>query len=425
MFVARSAARIRLVRLAFLVLGLAPAAGLTAWAIHLQGEAHRAAIERRWQEAVGLPLVIGRVEHPRPGVVRGHDCALPATEDRPAIGLPLIEVESSADEDRIRIARFVCDTAAAAALADLARTWLADDVRFRRTCIVDVSDFVWGGVTSPSTESLPSPAVPLRAECVVGPVGRALRIVRRGPREDEVRIVREPLPAAEGDATIQSFSVTASCTEPIPLGVLAVAAGAGLQSASASAAAMVSGSLEANRGLDGWAGKARGTITGIDLAAAATAVGGRGMGSAAVEITRLGWSGGRVTDALFECTAAAGSLDGRLFDRIVLALGARPGPAAIPLPPGGERGFDEAACIVGVGPHGVQVLPTARLPTGIAISQGKVLLAAPTLPVPGDRIAWMLSTPDTAYGPAIGPGSWLISVLPGAAPPSNGSGRQF
>jgi hypothetical protein len=106
MFVARSAARVRLARIAFLLLGLAPAAGLVAWAAHRRSDAHRAGIERRWQEAVGLPLTIGRVEHPRPGVVRGRDCVLPATPDRPAILLPLVEVESSADEDRIRVDRF-------------------------------------------------------------------------------------------------------------------------------------------------------------------------------------------------------------------------------------------------------------------------------------------------------------------------------
>ena len=154
-------------------------------------------------------------------------------------------------------------------------------------------------------------------------------------------------------------------------------------------------------------------------------MGGRASGSAAIDVTRLAWNGGRVTDALFECAAGAGSLDSRLFDRIVLALGARPGPAATPLPPGGERGFDVAGCIVGVGPHGVQVLPTPRLPAGLATSRGEVLLAPPAAPVPGDRIAWMLSTPGTTYGPAIGPGSWLISVLPPSAPPPDGAGRQF
>jgi hypothetical protein len=425
MFVARSAARVRLARIAFLLLGLAPAAGLVAWAAHRRSDAHRAGIERRWQEAVGLPLTVGRVEHPRPGVVRGRDCVLPATPDRPAILLPLVEVESSADEDRIRVDRFACDTAAAAALTALARTWLADDVRFRRTCIVDVADFSWSTAAASSVDALPSPAVPLRVECVAGPAGRALRVVRRGTTEDELRVVREPASDAGGDTAFQALTITATCGEPIPLAVLAVAAGAGVQAATAAGTATVSGTLEATRGDAGWAGQARGRVAGVDLATAADAVGGRATGSAAVDVTRLAWSGGRVSDALFECLAGPGSLDGRLFDRIVLALGARPGPAAAPLPPGGERGFDAAGCIVGVGRHGVQVMPTPRLPAGLATWQGEVLLAPPPAPVPGDRIAWLLSTPGTAYGPAIGPGSWLISVLPAVTPPPNASGRQF
>lgn len=396
-----------------------------AWAVHRRSDGHRAAIERRWQEAVGLPLAVGRVEHPRPGVIRGLDCVLPAAEGRPAIAVPLVEVESSADEDRIRIGRFACDATAAAVLAALGREWLADEVRFRRTCLIEVADFSWAKLSPPSD----TPAAPLRVECVVRPDGRAVRIVRRGQADDELRIVRGS-PAATGPesgagAGAQAFTITAACSEPVPLAVLAVASGAGLPAAAACGSATVTGTLEATRTGAGWAGSARGDIADIDLAAAAAAVGGRATGTATIDVTRLVWSGGRVTDALFECIAGAGSLDGRLFDRIVLALGARPGPAATPIPPGGERGFDAAACIVGVGPHGVQVLPTTRLPAGLATRRGDVLLAPPAAPVPGDRIAWMLSAPGTTYGPAIGPGSWLISVLPAPSPQPSDSGRQF
>jgi len=425
MFVARSAARVRLVRITFLCLGLAPVAAVTAWGVHRRSDAHRAAVERRWQEAVGLPLTVGRVEHPRPGVIRGHDCVLPAAEGRPAIPLAVVEVESSADEDRIRLDRFSCDPAAVATLAAVAREWLADDVRFRRTCIVEVADFAWGPASGPSADSLPPPPVPLRVECVAGSASRALRIVRRGAVEDELRIVREPAADDGADPPIQTVTVSVTSSEPFPLAVLAVAAGAGLEAASATAGAQVSGSLEARRTATGWEGEARGRIMGIDLAAAAAAVGGRATGEAAVEVTRLVWSGGRVTDALFECAAGSGSVDGRLFDRIVLALGARPGPAATPLPPGGDREFDVAGCFVSVGPHGVQILPTSRLPAGLATRQGGILLAPPATPVPGDRIAWMLSSPGTTFGPAAGPGSWLISVLPTTAPPTAGGGRQF
>jgi hypothetical protein len=426
MFVARSAARVRLARLAFVLLGLVPAAGLVAWAMHRRSDAHRAAIERRWQEAVGLPLTVGRVEHPRPGVIRGRDCVLPAGEGRPAIMLPLVEVESSADEDRIRISRFACDATAAAHLATLGRAWLADEVRFRRTCLIDVAEFSWAGVSPPS-DPPGSSAESLRVECVVRADGRAMRIVRRGRADDELRIVRGTAAAPEPGAAgaTQAFTITAAWSEPVPLAVLAVASGAGPPAAAACGSATVTGTLEATRTAAGWSGSARGCIADIDLAAAAAAVGGRASGTAAIDVTRLAWSGDRVCDALFECVAGAGSLDGRLFDRIVLALGARPGPAAVPLPPGGDRRFDAAACLVGVGPHGVQFSPTPRLPSGLAASRGAALLVPAAAPVPGDRIAWMLSAPGTTYGPAIGPGSWLISVLPEPSPQSSDSGRQF
>jgi len=426
MFVARSAARVRLARVAFLLLGLVPAAGLVAWAVHRRSAAHRAAIERRWQEAVGLPLAVGRVEHPRPGVIRGRDCVLPAAEGRPAIAVPLVEVESSADEDRIRIDRFTCNATAAAVLAALGREWLTDEVRFRRTCLIEVADFSWAGVSPPS-DTIAPPAALLRVECVSRPDGRAIRVVRRGQAEDELRIVRESAtaPPPGPAATTKGFRITATCSEPIPLAVLAVASGAGLPAAAACGSATVVGTLEASRAGAGWEGSARGRIADIDLATAAATIGGRATGTAAIDVTRLVWSGGRVTDALFECIAGVGSLDSRLFDRIVLALGARPGPAATPLAPGGERGFDAAGCIVGVGPHGVQVLPTTRLPAGLARSRGDVLLLPPAAAVPGDRIAWMLSAPGTAYGPAIGPGSWLISVLPSPPPQPGESDRSF
>lgn len=434
MFVARSAARVRLARLAFLVVGLAPAAGLVAWAVHRRSGAHRAAVERRWQEAIGLPLVVGAVEHPRPGVLRGRECRLPAADGGPPIQLPLVEVESSADEDRIRVPTFTCDAAAATVIAALAREWLGDEVRFRRTCIVEVADFTWSPLAPPAADGLAPPPAPLRIECVARPGTRALRLVRqRGATADEVRIVRGPpgdgyVAGDEGGRASAPATITveARCESPLPLLALVVAAGGGLDAAGACGAAVVTGTLEASLDSSGWNGSARGRIDGIDLAAVAEAVGGRAGGRATVDITRLEWRGGRVAAALLECAAGAGAIDGRLFDRIVLALAARPGPAARPLTPGAERSFDAAACIVAVGPHGVQVMANPRLPAGLAVAGGELLLAAPQAAVPADRVAWMLSAPGTAYAPAAGPGSWLISVLPdGATPAQPESGRQF
>jgi hypothetical protein len=70
-------------------------------------------------------------------------------------------------------------------------------------------------------------------------------------------------------------------------------------------------------------------------------------------------------------------------------------------------------------------MPSNRLPIGLAVYGGELLLAPPAAAVPGDRIAWMLSAPGTAYAPALGPGSWLMSVLPEPGAPPEGAGRQF
>ena len=71
-----------------------------------------------------MPLSVGSVEYPRPGVIRARGCVVLAAGDRPSIELPLLEIESSADEDRLRIARLGADTGTAAVAVDLARRWL-------------------------------------------------------------------------------------------------------------------------------------------------------------------------------------------------------------------------------------------------------------------------------------------------------------
>lgn len=416
MFIARSQARIRAARIAFLLLAALPTAVVVGWAAYVRSDAHRATVERAWQRATGLPLTIGRVDHPRPGVVRGHDCLLPATTERPAVAIPAIEVESSADEDRVRLGSLACDPAAASALAALARAWLMDHLRFDRTCIIDVKHFHWAG--DPPT---PEP-VGLRIECVARAGSRAIRLVRRGEATDEVRIVRHVSAPAPGPD--DRLEIDATCHMPIPLAVLTAAGGIQTDGHVASvAAARVGGELHAVREAGRWRGTAQGRMTDLDLAAVAAAIGGRAMGRATVDVTRLAWDDNRLNDGFVECAAGSGWVDGRLFDRIVLATGARPGPGVV-----GEaqaREFDMAACLATVGPAGVQFLPAPRLPTALAVRDSAVVLAAPAAPVPGDRLAWMLTAPGTAFGPAEGPGAWLMSVLPPLAPLESGSGRQF
>jgi hypothetical protein len=421
MFIPRSLSRIRRARLAFLAAGLVPTVAVVAWAVYRQSDAHRAAVERRWQEAVGLPLTVGHVEHPRPGVIRASGCVLPEAGSRPAVSLPRIEVESSADEDRIRIDQAVGNPASLEVAVGLARRWLAEEVRFRRTCLIEIADFSW---PQAATDRAAAPPATLRIECVPRAEARAVRIVRKAGGADDVRIVRQP---AEPGGSGFRYEVEATVSEPVPLAALALAAGAGQPDRLVACPdTMVVGRLRATSGETGWTGEAAGRIEGLDLAAAASGVGDRAAGTATIVVSRLAWVDGRVADGLVEASVGSGWLDRRLFDRIVLALSARPGPAAA-TPASDVLGFDSAACIVAVGPHGVQVLPAASSPGGLATFRGEALLLPPAAPVTADRVAWLFSSPGVVYGPTAGPGAWLMSVLPNPLPQpaATDDGRRF
>ncbi|MFM1903942.1 MAG: hypothetical protein RLZZ440_1842 [Planctomycetota bacterium] len=415
MFIARSQARIRAARFAFLLLAAIPTAVIVGWAAYVRSDLHRAAVERDWQRATGLPLTVGRIDHPRPGVTRGCDCLLPAAEDRPAVAIESLEVESSADEDRIRLGSLTCDHATAAAVAGLARGWLLDDVRFGRTCLIEIAGLRWAD--APTEQPFD-----LKIECVARAGSRAMRIVRRGSVTDELRIVRQP--PADPASPHDRLAIDAAWATPVPLAVVAAAAGlSSAENAAASQAAWLTGELKAEREAGRWRGAAHGRIVDLDLATVAAAIGGEAAGRATVDITRLTWADSRLSDGLIECGIGPGWIDARLFDRIVLATGSRPGPAVDAAST--IRGFDTAAWIATIGGEGLQLLPAARLPGALAVRQSGVVLAPPPGPVPGDRLAWMLTRPGTAFGPAVGPGAWLMSVLPAPAPPAGGPGRQF
>jgi hypothetical protein len=423
MFVARSTAGIRRARLAFLVAALFPTAVLVGWAVHLRSDAHRATVERRWQEALGLPISVGRIEHPRPGVIRVHDCVLPAWEGRPAIVVAMLELESSADEDRLRLPWVAGDSGTAAVAIELAGRWLTDDLRFRRACIIDIARFSWGDSATRDGDDPNTPLTPLRIECVRHEGSRAIRIVRRGSTDDEVRVVRHTVASPDSSS---SYDIDAVIRTPIPVAVVAMAAGHLPSLTAGGPQATVTGTLEAKYTHAGWQGEARGTLAGLDLATAAAALGDHAAGVATIELSRLAWHDGRLTDGLFEASTGEGWIDRRLFDRIVLALAARPGAAAARVPPTEPLAFDTAACIVAIGPHGVQVQPSARVPAGLAITRGEILLAPPAGPVSSDRVAWLFSSPGTTFGPTAGPGAWLMSVLPPLVPkpaPTGGDRR--
>lgn len=420
MFIARSAARVRRARLAFLLAGFLPCAALAAWAVHLRSQAHRESLRQAWQQRLGLAIEVGAVTHLRPGAIRADHCTLHGAAGRRVLDLPRVEAESAAGEDRLRIDRLRCDEHAARLLAALARDWLLGEARFPRSCVVDVADFRWGSAAS--TAAADGPPTPLRVECVAQDGSRAIRVVRGAAGGGEARVVRT-LSRDSAGATVERVEFEASCGAPLPWGVVAALAGCGPEAGTVfGAAAVASGSLRAAREDGSWTGSVTGRIGQMDMAACAAAVGSRAAGTATLDLEQVTWRNERLCSGAVAWSVGPGWIDARLLDRIGVALGCRP-----TAPPGDgrtERSIDALACELRFGTDGVRVLPGGGLRGGLAVAEGRPLLESPAGVVPVERLAWMLAAPNTAYVPASGPGAWLMSLLPDdAAQPARGEQR--
>jgi len=446
MFVARSAGRIRLARLAFVVAGLVPLAGLVASAVHLRSAGHRDTVRRDWQRAIGLPLAIGRIVHPRPGVVRAEGVVVAAPDGLPVLSLPVIEVETAAGEVRLRVPAVGCDAAAAGLLAALAREWLGRGARYDRDCVIEVAEFTWrvggdrpaaGAEASrdprrPPAETLPGP---LRVECVSQAGTRALRVVR-GPAgnaasaggaepqpggrsapatvRDELRIVRTTVAAADPAAEMSRTDIEATCGDGLPFAIVAaVAADTPVAGWTLGMDALVTGSLEAAAEGGSWRFSAKGRIDGVDLRDLAASIGLRAAGVADVVVSSLEWRGARLAACDLAADVGPGRVERRFLEALVATLGCRPGPALTTA--AAERGddrFDAASCRLRLSSTGLELTAGQRLGGPLAVSGGLPLVEPPGAVVPGDRLAWLLAPPGAGYAPATGPGAWLMSILP-------------
>jgi len=419
MFVARSAARIARVRAAFVLLVLLPCLGLGAWAVHRRSGMHRDAVRLAWQRQVGLPLTVTAIDHPRPGVIRGRDCLVATTDGRPALTLPVVEVETAATEVRLRIDRLRCDAAGAAMLAAMAGDWLERGARFDRNCVVEIADFAWdiraGSGDDPSA---------LRIECVVQEGDRAVRIVRpTAPgADDEVKIVRRIDAGAAGDRapeqTAARIEIEAECRRPLPFPILvACAAGTRLAGCDAGDSAVVTGVLLAAYDRAGWNGEVRGVIEQVDLAACTASLAGGAAGEATIAVDDLRWAGNRIEACDVACTASHGRIEQRLLDALVGTLGCRPGVAYGP-PDGRGRAFDAAGWRLWIDHRGAELRApreaVSPLAGGLAASGGRSIIDPPPGGFPVDRLAWLLAPPGAPFVPATGPGAWLMSILPRA-----------
>jgi hypothetical protein len=427
MFIPRSSARLRLVRLLFLGLALGPSALVATWAAHLRSDGHRDDVRRGWERALGVPIRVGAVTHPRPGVVWVESCVMSAPDGPARLALPRVEVETSAAEVRLRIPSVRGDAAAAGLLAALAADWLARGARFDRNCVIEVDDFVWvtPGVEASNAGQRAGTPSGLRIECVATAEGRAVRVVRRGAEgqsDSEVRVVRspgdEPAGDAAGPAATARIDVVGRWTDPLPWGVLvALASATPTRESFTGPGAAVTGRVEAWRDDRGWHGSLAGRIEDVDLAACGATLGVSAAGSAMVDVRTIEWAADRIVDCELEWRVGRGHVSSSFIEALIGTLGCR---LAMPLAGaavGGVHSFEAAGALVRIHAGGLELLAGPRLSGALALADGKALIWPPSGPVPLDRLAWLLAPPRTPAMPAAGPGAWLMAIMPKTGAP--------
>ena len=436
MFIERSAARIRLVRTLFVLLGVLPCAGLCAWAAVRYSSSHREAIERRCEQVIGLPLDIGSVEHVRPNAMRLRNCRLSSASGGVVLSAPVIDVESSARELRVTLGRLDCGPPLAGVLARLAADWLRQPVRFPVDCVIDVEDFSWRA-RPPAVEAAGQPgerASPgsrssgLHVECVAANGSRAVRVRRNVDgmsTPDEVRVVVGAFesPAGHDDSSGKAdvrnpeehaggkLEVNGTVAEPLPAAVLEALAGLHAGSLPLGAEAAVSGTVNAVLDDSGASGSAQVRIERIDLASAIMHLPHRMAGEALLAIDRLEWIRDRVTVCECQCDVSRGRVGQRLLDAFVSVLGCRPGPAYRSLAREEVRAFDDVSGLLKIDSAGIDLRAKPGWNGSLARIQGLSILDDPQLVVPLDRMAWLLSPPGTAAVPASRATAWLLGLF--------------
>ena len=436
MFIERSAARIRLARTLFVLLGVFPCAGLCGWAAMRHSSGHRDTIERRCEQAIGLPFRIGRVEHVRPNAMRWHECQLVSAAGAVVLTAPVIEVESLPHEIRLTLVRLDGTPALARVLVGIAEAWLRQPVRFPVDCVVDVDDFSWqsrspagpGEVQTRDHARTAFQSRGLHVECVAANGSRAVRVRRNddgsGPA-DEVRVVagsrdlaaghdeiRQADTAGESDTVAPRLEVSGSVSEPLPIAMLEAVCGLGEGALPLGDEATVSGTIDAvfDEGLS--SGSAQARVERVDLATASLHLPHRVSGEASLAIEKLEWSRNTITNAACQGTVSRGRLGQRLLDACVSMLGCRPGPAFRSLAQEEVRRFDDLGAMLRIGPGGADLRASPGWDGSLARIQGLSILDEPPSVMPLDRLAWLLSPPGAPAVPASRATAWMLDWFP-------------
>jgi len=435
MFIERSSARIRLARTLFVLLGILPCAGLCGWAAVRHSRFHRESLERRCEQAIGLPLRIGSVEYVRPNAMRLRDCRLSSPSGVVVLAVSAIEVESLASELRVSLGRLDCTPELARVLAGLAGEWLQQPARFPVDCVVDVEDFSWrrrqpAATAGPPGDpaSMSSRSRPLHVECVAANGSRAIRVRRHADGDvagDEVRVVLGRSAGTEGgpQAThpdgvgpwepVQEggLEVHGTILEPLPIAMLEPLVGLEAGTVPIGEDATVTGTIAAVLDAGRSSGSAQGRIERIDLAAASLHLPHRGAGEALMAIDRLEWRQGKITACELQCSVSRGRLGQPLLDACVSVLGCRPGPAYRSLAREDVRSFDDLSAVVRIDSAGIDLRAAPGRSGSLARIQGLSILDEPPAAAPLDRMAWLLSPPGTVAVPASKATAWLLEFF--------------
>ncbi|MEI6241172.1 MAG: hypothetical protein WCR51_12345 [Planctomycetia bacterium] len=407
MFIEQSAARRRVVRMLFLLAAVLPCGVLAAAAWWRHSAAHVAGVGQDASAHLGLPVSVGAIVHPRPGVRRLSQVTVGGSARGDALAVPELEVETAAGEVRVRVPRLECSPEAARLLAGIAGEWLSRPARFPAAWVVDVGEVTW----------LPTSAVHGRApvgwhlECVAVDDSRAVRCRREPSSVDDVRVRSGP----------DGLVVEGDVREAIPVAILAaIVPGFSGWADAVGAQAVVRGSIDALSNADGWSGTIAGTIEHAALDGVMAGGGGRAHGEATITVTTLRFTAGRIVACDMLVSASAGTLPQGLLEGLVGSLGCRPGPAYRSIAGDPVRRFDRLACRIVFG-DGVLSIRSAEGRGGSLISaQGLSLIDEPPDGVPATRLAWFLSPGGGPAVPASPASAWLMSVLPESGGESGG-----
>lgn len=399
MFIEQSTGRRRAVRMLFVMVVVAPCAALVtaAWWRHSAG--HVAAVAKGASAYLGLPVSVGAVVHPRPGVLRLTQVVVGGTGHGDALVLPQLEVETAAGETRVRVPRLECSPGAARMVAGIAGEWLGRPERFPDAWVVDIGEVTW----LPAEGIHETPLAGWHLECVAVDGSRALRCRREPASADEFRVRMTP----------EGCVVDGSLHDPVPVAILAgFLPGLSRWADVVGDRAVVRGRFDGVFDAHGWTGTLAGSVEHAALRSLVAPGGEPVRGEATIAATLLRWNAGRIVAGDVLISASAGALPQRVLDGLVSSFGCRPGPAYRSIGGNAVRRFDQLRCRLVLDGGALHLRAVEGSGGSLVGAQGLSLVDEPATAVPATRIAWFLSPEGRPAVPASPTSAWLMSVLP-------------